>query len=212
MAPENAWLLHGILAIALTIACMEEGYWLRHKSLTGHQGPFKKKDLRPAIDSSAFPRDSEVLRDTGESEAQREGSNDWMPATELFEFAPVAGQASQARAQPADNGSQSGAHATPQAKIDIDRLNSLRRGSVYPNTRMLIQTGIVILVLAEAILMGLQMDAMSGTTLAATPLGSTPVFGALIAIIGTIAIGNVLLAVLDMADVAVRKNTPANGE
>lgn len=194
------------------MACMEERYWLRHVALTGHQGPFAKKDLRPAIDSSSFPRDSEVLRDTGMSAAQREESDGWIPVTELFGFEPVAGQASQAQAQQANNWPQPGFRSTPEKRTDIDRLNLLRLSSVYPNTRALIHTGIVILVFAELIMMGLQMGALSGTNLAATGPGASPVIGALTAIIGTIAIGNVLMAVLDMADVAVRKIAHASGE
>lgn len=171
---------------------MEERYWLRHASLKGHQGPFEKKDLSPAIDSSAFPLDSEVLRDMGVTEVEREGSNGWMPVTELLGLEPVAPLPSK--------WPQPGVRSTPEPKLDSARLEVLRRASVYPNTRNLISTGMMVLVAAELILMAAQMSVLGGSSAAAIP-----VFTAVIAMIVTLIIGNVLLAVLDLADAAVRK-------
>ena len=178
---------------------MEERYWLRHASLDGQQGPLEEKDLRSAIDANAFPRNSEVLLDTGLPEERRAKSNDWISVTQLLGLEPPPAQPS---VWP-----QAGVRSTPERRLGSDRLTELRHGSAYPNTRMLIASGIVIAVIAELLVMFMQMSASRGS-------GSTgiPLFTSVIAVITTIAIGNVLLAVLDMADVAVRKLPDPNGE
>lgn len=176
---------------------MEELYWLRHRRLIGHQGPFQKKELRSAIDAAAFPRDSEVLRDMGVSEQKREDSNSWMPVTELLGLDAAPSQASQAAA-PAS-------HFPPAAEAQQQqRLSSLRRISGYPKTRLVIQVGMFALVFIELVLLGVQLDALPPST------RQVPILRALIAIPITVAVGNVLLAVLDIADTAVRNSGDVN--
>ena len=119
-----------------------------------------------------------------------------MALTELLDLEPAPGQKSQAVVWPAPTPDTTLAAQQQQQ----DRLAEIRRCSAYPNTRMLIQAGMGVLVLLELIMMGIAMDALQSTSLSATP-----VFGTVIDIVITIAVGNILLALLDMADATVAK-------
>ena len=184
---------------------MEERYWLRHASLKGHQGPFEKKDLGAAIDAGAFPRDSEVLRDMGVSEAKRDESNSWIPVTELLGLDAAPGHDKPVK--PASVWPEPGTRSTPEPKeTQADRLAAIRRGSAYPNTRFFIQVGMVVMVIGELLVM------IFGLT-RTQPLGAEPpIISAIVNIIITIVAANVLLATLDLADAAVRQSADSRND
>ena len=72
---------------------MEDRYWLRHPSLSGHVGPYRLDDLRSAILASSFPRDSYVLLDSGQNETERMASIAWRPVTAVLGMEPPAAAA-----------------------------------------------------------------------------------------------------------------------
>jgi hypothetical protein len=65
---------------------MEDRYWLRHPSLNGHLGPYRAEDIREAIESETFPRDSYLLVDSGQNETDRMASPYWSPATVILKM------------------------------------------------------------------------------------------------------------------------------
>lgn len=87
-----------------------------------------------------------------------------------------------------------------QGALQRKVLGAIRHHSAYPKTRALIELGMWLAVMAEVLV---ALSAKYGAQ------NYTPVFQMFIAVVATIAIGNALLAVFDMADLAIRNHQRA---
>tara|TARA_R110002072_G_scaffold87129_4_gene196649 strand:+ start:4342 stop:4860 length:519 start_codon:yes stop_codon:yes gene_type:complete len=172
---------------------MEERYWLRHPSLTGHLGPYSEPDLRKALEADSFPRDSYVLVDSGQNETDRMASPYWRPATAVLGMDP-----------PPASPAPPAVPTMPEVPFTPSRhaiRGRLRQDTAYGTARSLIT------VLAVVMLLFLFVGG-----LAAMPRGSSvSQLSVLIAIgleaLGTIAAAAFLHGMLDIADANLRRQS-----
>ena len=171
---------------------MEERYWLRHPSLSGHLGPYTKTDLHAALASNSFPRDSYVLLDAGQDETSRMTSTKWRPVTELLGLAP-----------PMPPVSRTPVAEPPPPSVAEQARDRVRAESAYGFARGLIR------ILAGFALVSLLVLALA--TLFGGRLDTTTWLAALVAFvleaIAVIVIAAVLQAILDIADCNLRRDS-----
>ena len=163
---------------------MEERHWLRHPSLSGHQGPYEKKAIADAVEKGAFPMDSYVLRDAGQNLHDRQTSVEWCPVTRLLGLEPPE--------QPADTPPE--IVEPPQPPSAYERRQHLRKCTAYTTLRTLIVICQLILLIGTLIV-----------TLASAQRGTAPIaFVAwILQAICIIVVGMLLQALLDIADHSV---------
>ena len=172
---------------------MEERYWLRHPSLTGHLGPYSQSDLRKALEADSFPRDSYVLVDSGQNETDRMASPYWRPATVVLGMEP-----------PPTPPAPVVAPTAPEVPFTPSRhaiRGRLRQDTAYGTARSLIA------ILAVVMLLFLVVGGF-----AAMPGGpSSHKLAVLIAMaleaLGTIAAAAFLQGMLDIADANLRRQS-----
>lgn len=171
---------------------MEERYWLRHPSLSGHLGPYSEQELRTAIEGKSLPRDSYVLVDSGQNETDRMSSPYWRPATTLLGIEPPAAKPGKSREpEPTE----------PSAPTRLQVRARLRQDSAYGTARGLIS------ILAAVALLSIVVIGLAAVFAAGIDMSSR--LAALIALgleaLGVIAAAAVLHAVLDLADGSLRR-------
>jgi len=179
---------------------MEERYWLRHPSLSGLQGPFTKQELKGALSSQAFPPDSYVLQDTGQTETERQASTHWLPVWQLLGVAAPAQHRKPLPAGEAIDGGYGTARVPDERARTVtpsDMRDQLRRQSAYAGLRMF-----------AGILCGLSVFALVVVIIAAMTDGpQVALVAVLIGVVELIAIlfvYGLCMALLDIADNAVR--------
>lgn len=172
---------------------MEERYWLRHPTLHGHLGPYRIDDLRQAVESETFPRDSYVLVDSGQNETDRMASPYWRPVTALLGMEPPPPTSAPVP--------KPGASDAPPVPERLQIRFRLREGTAYSTARTLIVILAMVALLVE-LLVGMVWMA-NGPSNGAGKLTMLILVG--LEMLATIAIAAFLQAMLDIADASLKK-------
>lgn len=179
---------------------MEERFWLRHPSLSGLQGPFTKLEIKGALASQAFPPDSYVLQDTGQSETERLAATQWSPVWQLLGVAAPKEYREPLPAGEAIDGGYGTARVPEQQEAEVtpvDRRVQLRSQSAYPGLR-----------LAAILMCGFSIVVLVIFTIAAMAKDPSVALGALlvgaIELVGILFVYGLCQALIDIADNAVR--------
>lgn len=170
-----------------------ERFWLRHPSLAGHQGPYAGAELRRAIESGAFPKDSYLLRDRGQELTARQRSVEWRPAYEVLVMPAPPGLA-----PPPPSAAQDA-----QPAIDADaRRQQVRRESAYAGVRLGVN---VLTVMACVFCLLAMLAAIVGGAFGKPLSGVVALVGLGLEVVAILVVSGVVKALLDVADCAVRR-------